>query len=134
MSRLDLNLAGKGTSRAERRQWRAELAGWEPKHAAATRALAALRAPEIATIDTEERHLGERLSDLWGQRDTHQRWTSDHPEGALRLNHLAGEIDSLSRTLGDDARRPDRAPGFDERWEKVASIAHERSPGLDLGR
>ena len=59
---------------------------------------------------------------------------SEHPEAALRLDHLTSAIDSLNKSLGDDALRPDRARGFDERLARLASIVPDRSLGLDLGR
>jgi hypothetical protein len=133
IARIERNLASSGFPRAERRRWRAELAAWRPHLAAATGAVAEISAPEITRIDKEDRKLDERLADLWAQRETHQRWASEHPEAAHRLDYLADEIDSLSRSLGDHSLRPDRARGFDERTARVARIAHERSLGIDLG-
>ena len=133
LARIERNLTRSGTSRADRRRWRAELADWQPKSAAAARAVAGLSAPEIARINKEERALVESLSDLWEQHETHQRWASGHPEAALRLDHLTGQIGSLNRSLGDDPLRSDRARGPDDWRSRVASIAHERSLGVDLG-
>ena len=131
IARIERNLTRSGTPRAERRRWRTELADWQPKLAVATRAVADLSAPETARIDAEDRNLDERLSDLSAQRERHQRWAGEHPEAAHRLDHLAGEIDSLNRSLGDDFLRPDRGRSLDER---LARIVPERSLGIDLGR
>ena len=131
---IEGNLARSGTTRVDRRRWRAELADWKPRRVAAARAVTNISAPEIARIDDEELDLEERLSDLWGQRKTHQRWVSEHPEASRRLDHLTGEIDSLNKSLGDDVLRPDHAHSLDERLARMAGIAQDRSLGLDLGR
>ena len=133
IGRIQRDLTRSGTPRAERRRWRSELAGWHPRQAAAVRAVTAITAPEITRIEEEERRLDERTPALWAQRETHQRWASEHPEAALRLDHLAGEIDSLNRGLGDDALRPDRACALDDRLARVMATAHDRSLGIDLG-
>ena len=131
LARIQRDLSRSGTPRADRRRWRAELVGWQPRLAAANRAVADISTPEITRIAEEERNLEERLSDLWAQRETHQRWASEHPEAAHRLDYLAAEINSLNRSLGDDSLRPDRGRGFDER---LARVVPERGLGIDLGR
>lgn len=78
---IEANVACSGTTRADRRRWRTELADWEPKHAVAVRAVADLSGPEIARIDVEDRKVGVRLPDLWGQRETHQRWAERASRG-----------------------------------------------------
>jgi len=133
IARIERDLSRSGTPRAERRRWRGELADWQPKLAAATRVVADISAPEMTRIEEEERNLGERLPDLWAQRETHHRWASEHPEAALRLDHLAGDIASLSRSLGDDSHRPDRVRDLDERMARIMGPAQERSLGIDLG-
>jgi hypothetical protein len=133
IARLQRDLARSGTPRADRRRWRAELADWRTKHVAATRAVTEVSGPAIARIDEEERTVGERLSDLWAQHETHQRWAGIHPEAAHRLDHLAGEIDVLNRSLGDDPHRPEHVRGFEERMARLVSTAQDRSLGIDLG-
>jgi hypothetical protein len=133
VARIQRDLARSGTPRTDRRRWRAELAGWQPRHAAAVRAVADISAPEIDRIDEEERTLDEHLSDLWAQRESYQRWAGIHPEAANRLDHLAGEIEVLTRSLGDDPLRPEHVRGFEEKMTRVMATAQDRSLVIDLG-
>jgi hypothetical protein len=128
--RLERNLARSGASRSERRMWRAELSDWEPKRAAAARAVADLSAPDRACIDDEGKDLGERLSVLWKQRETHQPWVSDHPEASRRLSHLTAEIDALNRSLKSDLSLSSE---FEPR-SIVRNSAHHPTFGVDRGR
>jgi hypothetical protein len=95
--------------------------------------VADIAAPEIARIDEEERTVDEHLSDLWAQRETHQSWAGIHPEAAHRLDHLAGEIELLSRSLGDDPLRPDGVRDLNERMVRIIGPMQGRSLGIDLG-
>jgi len=57
---------------------------------------------------------------------------SEHPEAALRLDHLAVEIESLNRSLGDDLNRSDRARSLDDRLARVVITGPDRNLGIDL--
>jgi hypothetical protein len=127
IARIEGILAGPRSPRATRRMWRSELAEWRSRHATADRAVEDLSAPEIARIHREERGLEERLSGLWTQRETHQRWAAEHPEASRRLDHLAADIDSLDARL--DLRRVahDRARVIEPR-----GVVLDRGLGIDL--
>ena len=130
VARLERSLRSR-TSRAERRMWRSDLAGWRSTHVAATRAVETLSAPDLARIDGEEQGLGERLSGLWEQREIHHRWAADHPEASLRLDHLAADIATLDARL-DNHRLADRAMA-PERGRDVYGVGLDRGFGIDLG-
>ena len=127
LARLERNLAGSRTSRAQRRTWRSELADWRSNHATASRAVQDLSAPEVAGIDDEERRLDERLSGLWEQRETHQRWAAEHPEASHRLDHLAADIDTLGAHLVHSRLARDRA-----RVVETRGVVLDRGLGIDL--
>jgi conjugative relaxase-like TrwC/TraI family protein len=109
IARLERNLARSRTSRAERRMWRSELVDWRSNHATASRAVEDLSTPELAGIEDEERRLGERLTGLWEQHETHQRWAAEHPEASRRLDQLAVDIDALDARLAHSRMAYDRA-------------------------
>jgi hypothetical protein len=112
-------------ARGERR--RSELAEWRWNHATVTRAVEDLSAPELAGFDTEDRRLGERLSGLWEQRDTHQRWAAEHREASSRLDHLGIEIDTLDGRLPHSHSAHDRARVIEQR-----GVVLDRGLGIDL--
>jgi hypothetical protein len=107
--------------------WRTELAGWRSRSAPAARAVEDLSAPELARIDKEERGVDERLSGLWEQRETHQRWAADHPEASRRLDHLAADIDTLDARLDHSRLAHDRA-----RVVETRGVVLDRGLGIDL--
>ena len=127
IARLERNLSGSRSSRAQRRTWRSELADWRSNHATAARAVEDLNAPERSRVDAEERGLDERLSGLWAQRETHQRWAVDHPEASRRLDHLAIEIDTLDGRLAYSRSPHDRARVIEQR-----GVVLDRGLGIDL--
>jgi hypothetical protein len=127
IARLERNLAGSRSSRAQRRTWRSELAGWRSSYSTATRAVEDLSAPELARIDEEERGVEERLSGLWEQRETRQRWATEHPEASRRLDHLTIEIDTLDGRLAHSRSALDRVRASEQR-----RVALDRGLGIDL--
>jgi hypothetical protein len=121
-------LSGRPSSPScRRRTWRSELAEWRANHATAARLLEDLSALELASIDKEPRRLGERLSSLWEQRDTHQRWAAEPPEAWRRLDLLATEIDTLDASLNRSRLAHDRATVY-----RGALVVLDRGLGTDL--
>ncbi len=134
VARLERNLAGSGRPRKDRRAWRAELEGWRPKLAGATRAVTDLTGTELARPGREEHGLQERLTGLGKQQETYRSWTALHPEAARRLDHLAGEIASVDEILGRSPPAGDLPRSLQpDLWSELART-QERSLGLDLGR
>jgi conjugative relaxase-like TrwC/TraI family protein len=127
IARLERNLAGSRSSRAQRRTWRSELAGWRSSYSTATRAVEDLSAPELARIDEEEREVNQRLSGLWEQRETRQRWATEHPEASRRLDHLTIEIDTLDGQMALSRSAHDRARASEPR-----GVVLDRGLGIDL--
>jgi hypothetical protein len=127
IARLERNLAGSRSARAQRRTWRSELADWRSSRVSAARAVEVLSAPELAGIDSEERQVGERLSGLWKQREAHQRWADEHPEASRRLDRLATDIDTLDARLVHSRSAHDRARVIEAR-----GVVLDRGLGIDL--
>ena len=130
IARLERNLGGPHTSRAMRKAWRSELADWRSKSATASRAVVDLSAHELARIDKEERGVEDRLSGLRERHDTHQRWSAEHPEAARRLDHLAGEIDTLGARVDQGHLSANRERAFEPARGREALV--ERGLGIDL--
>jgi hypothetical protein len=127
IARLERNLAGSRASRANRKLWRSELAEWRSTHTTASREVSVLSAPELARIDGEELRLGQRLTGLREQRETHQRWAADHPEAWRRLDRLTADIDTLDARLDHSRSAHDRS-----RVVERQGLVLERGLGIDL--
>ena len=134
IARLKRDLDRSHASRKDRRQSRTELADWQEREGAASRAVEALAAPEAARLDAEETRLTGRLSALGRQLVAHRDWAGEHPEAARRLDHLAGEIDALDDRLQRGRGVPERGigRGLPGSWTPPP-VAGERDLGIDLG-
>lgn len=119
----------------DRRRSRAELAEWQERQRAASRAVAATAGAEAARLDAEEDRLVGRLPELREQQANHRDRVAEHPEAARRLDDLAAEIEAL------DARRLQRGLDVPIRGMELGRpgswtsppVAMERDLGIDLG-
>ncbi|MDQ3825510.1 MAG: hypothetical protein M3325_07075, partial [Actinomycetota bacterium] len=78
-------------------------------------------------VEGEEQELDQRLSGLWGQRETYHRWADDHPEVSGRLDHLEGEIETVDARLEHSRSAHGRAQVVE-----TQGVVQDLSLGIDL--
>jgi conjugative relaxase-like TrwC/TraI family protein len=130
--RLEHNLQRRDATRKDRRGWRSELGEWHQRHAAAAADAESRAGPERARLDLADDRLDHRLDVLREQQERRSAWEEQHPEAALRVETITGEIERLDAGL-DRARTAGARPVALE-----GPLARHRpppvvEPGLDLG-
>jgi conjugative relaxase-like TrwC/TraI family protein len=134
IARLKRDLDRSDASRKDRRRYRVELADWQERQRAASRAVAALTAPEASRLVGEENRLTRRLSALCDQQANHRYWGAEHPEAARRLDGLARDIEALDERLQRARGVPQRAMGLGRPGASTPPpLTRERELGIDLG-